>query len=64
MKHRIYYDICEFAQKIYTGNPAFLPTNNIPEDWRYRIKTYNVIGDEFNYLFYYEYIIYLIGNSL
>lgn len=64
MKHKNYYNICEFAQKVYTSDPALFPTNNIPKNWRSRIKAYNVIDDEFNSLFYYAYIIYLIKNSL
>lgn len=61
MKYSDYYNICNFAQKFYEGDPIFLPTNNIATLWRTQIKRHNVIGDEFNALFYYEYIMYLIG---
>lgn len=61
MKHSDYYNICNFAQKFYEDDPEFFPTNNIADIWRARIKTYNVISDEFNALFYYEYIMYLVG---
>lgn len=61
MRHEDHCNICGFAQKFYDDNPTFLPTNNISDIWRARIKTYNVITDEFNSLFYYEYIMYLIG---
>ena len=61
MKYENYYNICNFAQKFYEDDPKFLPTNNIADIWQARIKTYNVINDDFNALFYYEYIMYLIG---
>lgn len=61
MKYSNYYDICNFAQKFYEDNPEFLPINNILNIWRAQIKRHNVISDEFNALFYYEYIMYLIG---
>lgn len=61
MKYKNYYNICNFSQKFYEDNPEFLPTNNIRNESRIKIKTYNVISDDFNALFYYEYIMYLIG---
>ena len=61
MKDNDYYNICNFAQKFYKDDPALLPTNNIITIWRAQIKKHNVISDEFNVLFYYEYIMYLIG---
>lgn len=61
MNYEQYYDICNFAQKYYEDNPAFLPTNNIRNNSRVRIKECNVIDDKFNALFYYEYIMNLIG---
>lgn len=64
MNHENHYDICNFAQKFYDYAPALLPTNNIADIWRAQIKRYNVVGDEFNSLFYYEYAIYLIGIIL
>ena len=64
MKYSDYCDINNFAQKFYDYAPALLPTNNIADIWRAQIKRYNVVGDEFNYLFYYEYAIYLIGIIL
>lgn len=38
MNYEQYYDICNFAQKYYEDNPAFLPTNNIRDNSRKRIK--------------------------
>lgn len=64
MNHENYYDICDSAQKIYDKNPAFFPGNNILDGSRSRIRECNVIDDEFNALFYYEYIMYLIGKNL
>lgn len=64
MKDNNYYNICNFAQKFYEDNPEFLLTNNILDIWRAQIKRHNVISDEFNALFYYEYIMYLIGVRL
>ena len=64
MKHSDYYNICNFAQKFYENDPEFLPTNNIANIWRAQIKRHNVISDDFNALFYYEYIMYLIGIRL
>lgn len=61
MKYNDYYNICNFAQKFYEDYPILLPTNNIITIWRAQIKRHNVISDEFNALFYYEYIMYLIG---
>ena len=61
MKYENYYDICNFAQKFYEDDPEFLPTNNIANIWRAQIKRHNVVSDDFNALFYYEYIMYLIG---
>lgn len=61
MKYENYYTICNFSQKFYEDNPEFLPTNNILNIWRAQIKRHNVISDDFNALFYYEYIMYLIG---
>lgn len=61
MNYEEYYNICNFAQKFYEDDPEFLPTNNILDIWRAQIKRHNVISDEFNALFYYEYIMYLIG---
>lgn len=60
MKYNDYYNICNFAQKFYEDDPEFLPTNNILDIWRAQIKRHNVISDDFNALFYYEYIMYLI----
>lgn len=64
MKHKNYYDICDSAQKIYDKNPAFFPGNNIRDNAKTKMREFNVIGDEFNALFYYEYIMYLIGKNL
>ena len=61
MKRIDHYNINNFAQKFYEDDPEFLPTNNIANMWRAQIKRHNVISDEFNALFYYEYIMYLIG---
>lgn len=61
MKHKNYHDICDFSQKFYKQNPAFFPQNNILDGSRSRIRECNVINDEFNALFYYEYIMYLVG---
>lgn len=61
MKYSEYYNICNFAQKFYEDDPEFLPTNNILDIWRAQIKRHNIISDELNALFYYEYIMYLIG---
>lgn len=61
MKHSDYCNICNFAQKFYGDDPEFFPTNNIANMWRAQIKRHNVINDEFNALFYYEYIMYLVG---
>ena len=61
MKYENYYNICNFAQKFYEDDPEFLPTNNIVNISRTQIKKHNVINDDFNALFYYEYIMYLIG---
>ena len=61
MKYENYYNICNFAQKLYEDNPEFLPTNNIVNISRAQIKRHNVIDERFNALFYYEYIMYLIG---
>lgn len=64
MNYEEYYNICNFAQKFYEDDPKFLPTNNILNIWKAQIKRHNVISDEFNALFYYEYIMYLIGIRL
>lgn len=64
MKYSDYYNICNSAQKIYDKNPAFFPGNNITNNTKIKMKKFNVIGDEFNALFYYEYIMYLIGKIL
>lgn len=64
MNYEQYYDICNFSQKFYEDNPEFLPTNNICDNSRSKIKRCNVINDDFNALFYYEYIMYLIGIRL
>lgn len=64
MKYNDYYNVCNFAQKFYEDDPEFLPTNNIANMWRTQIKRHRVISDDFNALFYYEYIIYLIGIRL
>lgn len=61
MNYEEYYNICNFAQKFYEDDPEFLPTNNILDIWRAQIKRHNIISDDFNALFYYEYIMYLIG---
>ena len=61
MNYEEYYNICNFAQKFYEDYPILLPTNNIATMWRAQIKRHNVISDKFNALFYYEYIMYLIG---
>ena len=61
MNYEEYYNICNFAQKFYEDDPEFLPTNNIADIWRAQIKRHNVISDDFNALFYYEYIMYLTG---
>ena len=61
MNYEEYYNICNFAQKFYEDDPEFLPTNNILDIWRAQIKRHNVISNDFNALFYYEYIMYLIG---
>lgn len=61
MKYNDYYNICNFAQKFYEDDPEFLPTNNIANICPAQIKRHNVISDDFNALFYYEYIMYLIG---
>lgn len=61
MKRIDHYNINNFAQKFYEDDSEFLPTNNIATIWRAQIKKHNVISDEFNALFYYEYIMYLIG---
>lgn len=42
----------------------FFPQNNILDGSISRIRECNVINDEFNALFYYEYIMYLIGKNL
>lgn len=64
MNYENYYDICNSAQKIYDKNSAFLPGNNITNNAKIKMRKFNVIGDEFNALFYYEYIMYLIGKIL
>lgn len=64
MNYENYYDICNSAQKIYDKNPAFFSGNNITNNAKIKMKKFNVIGDEFNALFYYEYIMYLIGKIL
>ena len=64
MNHENYYDICDSAQKIYDKNPAFFPENNIRNNAKTKMREFNVIGNEFNALFYYEYIMYLIGKNL
>lgn len=64
MNYENYYDICNSAQKIYDKNPAFFPGNNITNNAKIKMRKFNVIGDEFNALFYYEYIMYLIGKIL
>lgn len=61
MKYNDYYDICNFAQKFYEDNPEFSPKNNINTMWKDQIKRHYIISDDFNALFYYEYIMYLIG---
>ena len=61
MKYENYYNICNFAQKFYEDDPEFLPTNNIVNISRAQIKKHNVINDDFNALFYYEYAMYVIG---
>lgn len=63
MNYEFYYNICDFAQKVYDRDPTFLPTNNITPDCRNKIRRYNVVDDRFNALFYYEYIMFLIGIS-
>ena len=64
MNYENYYDICDSAQKIYDKNPSLFPANNICENVRNRIRECNVIDERFNALFYYEYIMYLIGKNL
>lgn len=64
MKYENYYNICDYAQKIYEYCPSLLPTNNICENAKNIIRKYNVIGERFNALFYYEYLMYLIGPNI
>lgn len=61
MKHNDYRDICDFAQNFYDENSLFLPAKNIPILWLVQIKRYDVINNKFNALFYYEYIMCLMG---
>ena len=64
MKYENYYNICDFAQKIYEYCPTLFPSNNISENARNRIRECNVVDERFNALFYYEYAMYLIENNL
>lgn len=64
MKRENYCKICDSAQKIYDKNPAFFPENNIRNNAKIKMIKFNVIGNEFNALFYYEYIMYLIEKNL
>ena len=64
MNYENYYDICNSAQKFYDKNLAFFPGNNITNNAKIKMRKFNVIGDEFNALFSYEYIMYLIGKIL
>lgn len=64
MNYENYYNICDSAQKIYEYCLSLLPGKNISENAIYRIRKYNVIGERFNALFYYEYIMYLIGPNI
>ena len=60
MKYENYYDICNFAQKIYEDYPILSPGKNIRDNARSRIRECNVVDEKFNALFYYEYVMYLI----
>lgn len=64
MNYENYYDICDSAQKIYEHNPAFFPGNNITNNAKTKMREFNVVDDRFNALFYYEYVMYLIGKNL
>ncbi len=64
MNYENYYNICDSAQKIYEYCPSLLPGNNISENAKDRVRECNVIGERFNALFYYEYLMYLIGPNI
>lgn len=64
MNYENYYNICDSAQKIYEYCPSLSPANNISENAKDRIRECNVINERFNALFYYEYVMYLIGSNI
>lgn len=64
MNYENYYNICDSAQKIYEYCPLLSSRNNICENAKNIIRKYNVIGERFNALFYYEYLMYLIEPNI